>query len=81
MDSARTDEEKKYLAELRRPVAQRFWECADIPSVLESESWDEDGRIWCRTVYWENEEGPSRRGSFGLEFDEDSTEVIDWWVT
>ena len=80
MDTARTHDEKEYLAELRRPAAQQFWESADIPRFLESESWDEDGRYWCRTVYWENDDGPSKRGLFGLEFEEDSTEVIDWWV-
>lgn len=80
MDTARTPEEKKYLAEFRRPVAQQFWESADIPRVLESDSWEEDGRFWFRTVYWEADEGPSRKGSFSLEFEDDSTEIIDWWV-
>lgn len=84
-DTTRTIEEKQFLEELRRPFAEIFWVTQDLPEIAESENWDVDGRFWTRVVYWEPTErfpdDSSRKGSFSLEFDRDSVEIIDHWIS
>lgn len=80
MDNARTKEEKDYLAEMRRPFADRFWEGQDIPPVEAAEHWEVDGRYWTRRVYWEGGD-QSVVGSFGIEFVPDSVEILEHWMT
>ena len=79
MDTTRTQEEKSFLEEMRRPFADRVWESADLPPVEAADYWEVDGRYWTRRVYWEGGD-QSVTGSFGVEFADDSVGIIDHWV-
>lgn len=73
--------ELKHLETQREIAAQRYFEQADLPEICETDSgWTRDGIFWSKGIYWENGDQPSRRGSFGVEFQPDTDEIVGDWA-
>jgi len=73
--------ERQKLESLRDSEADRVFETEDLPEIAATDSgWTRDGVFWSKGVYWENLEGDSIRGSFGVEFRPDTAEVAEKWV-
>lgn len=73
--------ERQKLELLRDSEADRFFETEDLPEIAATDSgWTRDGVFWSKGVYWENPEGDSIRGSFGVQFRPDTTDIVGKWV-
>ena len=69
------------LEKARRAVADKAFAEADFGDAVVGETggWQSDGNYWSLRVFWEQPEGPSRSGSFGVEFRPDSDKVVETW--
>lgn len=73
--------ERQKLESLRDIEADKFFQAAELPEIAATDSgWTRDGIFWSKGVYWENPEGDSIRGSFGVEFRPDTAEIMGDWV-
>jgi hypothetical protein len=63
------------LERKRDEVADEAFMNSDIPPLSDSGRWTRDGNIWVCKVYLDSGEP----GSFGVEFAEGTTEIVDTW--
>lgn len=76
-----TGSELEKLEHERAVTAVRHFEYADLPEIAAVDAgWTRDGIFWSKGIYWENEDQPSRRGSFGVEFRPDTAEIVGDWA-
>ena len=76
-----TGSERQNLEILRDAAAEMFFQAAELPEIAATDSgWTRDGIFWSKGIYWENPEGDSIRGSFGVEFRPDTAEIMGDWV-
>jgi hypothetical protein len=69
------------LENQRDVAADRYFEQADLPEIADTDSgWTRDGIFWSKGIYWENEDQPSLRGSFGVEFCPDTAKIVGDWA-
>lgn len=70
------------LDEKRERAATKLFEWTPMEGLGSFDSWNRDGDIWSRALYWENEDDPdadSVLGSFGVRFAPNSDEIIESW--
>ena len=72
---------KTDLDKARLAVADQSFAEADFGDsvVGETGGWTIDGNFYSIKVFWEQEDGPSVIGSYGVEFAPESDQVIDTW--
>jgi hypothetical protein len=72
------------LDKQRRKAADDAFENATLAPIEDTDGWQwtSGSNIWTRRIYWKNEatHQPSIAGSFGVEFAENSTEIIEFWT-
>jgi len=71
------------LSKKRELSAEKAFSEADLPPVASSGSgWEQDGEYWSRRLLLESEEEdqPSRKGNFGVQFEKGTDKVIDSWT-
>ena len=67
------------LDKQRLEIAEQLFQDKDLPRIEAVNGFDIDNNILSRTVFWYNPEGDSIKGSFGVEFKNNSTEVLETW--
>lgn len=77
---AKLCEPLKKLEDKRRLAAQQAFESAKLPEVASTNGgWCIDGVFWTQPVFWENPDGDSIRGDFGVTFEEGTAKILDTW--
>lgn len=69
------------LDKARRAAADKAFADAEFGDAVvgETGSWQSDGDYWSLRVFWEQPEGPSVAGCFGVEFLPDADKVLETW--